>query len=1090
MEQRFNWSVERTVLGLAVVVVVLLVGLVVLALRARALWTVGARNLARRPLRAALIVFGLMLSTTVIGTAFGTGSTITYSLQSLVTGSLGAVDEVIIQNPPRGRGLAGARTFTQPGLAALASANPQPFAASIVDGLATTTGAGGAVRGLLPAVLAQATIIHPASQRLEQLPLLAVPPPDPAAWGALLTADNQTITLDTLGADGALLNAAAAALLDAHAGDALTVTVGAQSWGLRVGAVVQNGGLGGLEPLVLVPLAEHQRRTNQSDTINLVLAANQGGAAGVARSAAATRALRAPLADRAIAQQLHDLLARPAVQRGLVEAEGNLAARDRPALAALRVAAADPALTDEFISLISDARLRGRLAVLARRFPDADVRQRAPQLLQQIATISVLPLKQEALDRASQYGAVITTVFLVLGLFSLAAAIMLLFLIFALLAADRAVELATMRVLGMRRWQIMQLFLFEGMIYNLLGALAGTAASVAIAYGLSRALAGGLAPFGIVVVPYVEPRSLAITLLAGVLLIFAAMVIAVRRVSRLELVAATRGVLRGAGAGSPWLAALLLVAAVAAWWLGQPATGSGLPRHPLVAPTVAAFALLGLAALGLALLGRRSSPGRARLATTLTALAGLGLSAIWLATLLGVSSQAIPTRDAAITLVVAGCALLPASVWTVSQGLAPALRGLDRALGGLPRLRAVVRPAAGALAANRWRTALTVVMFGMVMLMIVLALTLIQVAASAYAPTEAPVAGFALRADVQRQAIPDLAAALATAPAISRAAFESIGGVATIDGQVIQLGAPRAAWQSAALNVVDDGFLGAIAASFDRRAAGYADDAAVWAALRTQPGAAVITAGMLQGGVALPAGATDTAFGALTVWARPTAGGQPVRLTVLGIVSSRAELDEGMYVAPPTAAGLGVTVPTPGSYFLAVAPDTTVANAAAGLRVSFAGTGLAVTTLGETLQIANAVRQVLIQVVQGFMGLGLVAGVAALGLLSVQAVIERRQQLGMLRALGFTRRQTRTLLLLESTIIALLGLALGVALGLALARSLVAVLAQSYPEVRFAVPWGQIGLTTLLACAAAGLAITAATAEAGRIAPAEALRSV
>src|SRR5204863_357110 len=82
-------------------------------------------------------------------------------------------------------------------------------------------------------------------------------------------------------------------------------------------------------------------------------------------------------------------------------------------------------------------------------------------------------------------------------------------------------------------------------------------------------------------------------------------------------------------------------------------------------------------------------------------------------------------------------------------------------------------------------------------------------------------------------------------------------------------------------------------------------------------------------------------------------------------------------------------------------------DAAEGLRVSFAERNLTVTDLGDTLRISRSIRVLLTKLVQGFMGLGLVAGIAALGILGVQAVIGRRGQLGTLRALGFTRWQVR-----------------------------------------------------------------------------------
>jgi putative ABC transport system permease protein len=38
----------------------------------------------------------------------------------------------------------------------------------------------------------------------------------------------------------------------------------------------------------------------------------------------------------------------------------------------------------------------------------------------------------------------------------------------------------------------------------------------------------------------------------------------------------------------------------------------------------------------------------------------------------------------------------------------------------------------------------------------------------------------------------------------------------------------------------------------------------------------------------------------------------------------------------------------------------------------------------------------------GFLGLGLIIGVAALGVISARAVEERRQQIGVMRAIGFS----------------------------------------------------------------------------------------
>ena len=61
----------------------------------------------------------------------------------------------------------------------------------------------------------------------------------------------------------------------------------------------------------------------------------------------------------------------------------------------------------------------------------------------------------------------------------------------------------------------------------------------------------------------------------------------------------------------------------------------------------------------------------------------------------------------------------------------------------------------------------------------------------------------------------------------------------------------------------------------------------------------------------------------------------------------------------------------------------------------------------------------------GFMGLGLVVGVAALGVISARSVVERRQQIGVLRSIGFRAAWSRLSFLLESSFIALTAIGVG-----------------------------------------------------------------
>ena len=72
--------------------------------------------------------------------------------------------------------------------------------------------------------------------------------------------------------------------------------------------------------------------------------------------------------------------------------------------------------------------------------------------------------------------------------------------------------------------------------------------------------------------------------------------------------------------------------------------------------------------------------------------------------------------------------------------------------------------------------------------------------------------------------------------------------------------------------------------------------------------------------------------------------------------------------------------------------------------------------------------------------------------------------------------------------VALLGAGLGVGIGVFVAQSTVVFLSRLNPELRFSVPWDQIGLVVFVALAAALLMTVLPARTAARLTPAEALR--
>ena len=101
------------------------------------------------------------------------------------------------------------------------------------------------------------------------------------------------------------------------------------------------------------------------------------------------------------------------------------------------------------------------------------------------------------------------------------------------------------------------------------------------------------------------------------------------------------------------------------------------------------------------------------------------------------------------------------------------------------------------------------------------------------------------------------------------------------------------------------------------------------------------------------------------------------------------------------------------------------------------------------------------------------------------SVFERTRELGMLRAVGMTRRQTRRMIRHESVITALIGAALGLPLGIFLAALVTRALGQY--DLRFELPITQLVVLAIVAGIAGLLAAITPARRAARLNPLEAL---
>ncbi|HEY8284679.1 MAG TPA: ABC transporter permease, partial [Chloroflexota bacterium] len=512
MKTLFGLSMDSIMFVLLGVFLLVTAGVAILAVRNRLLFKLALRNIPRRRAQTILIVVGLMLSTVIITSAFGTGDTISYSVRASAVAGLGTVDEAVFHTGGiggealvNGMGPISARTAAT--IEANVAANPK------ADGSMTALITGAPLQDLTSGQTKAGSLLE------------AFPATYSRAFGGLTTTSGSSVTLGTLAANEAYLNQKAADSLNAHPGDRVTVVVAGQTLTFTVRAILRNDNLasGGLStaiqiapagvqllPSIILPLGNvrHARP-------NVVLVSNLGDAtSGADTTSAVTTPLRALLANSREVATATSLLARPAGVAALHTLIGDGAqAGANTKLTHLLALVTHPGQSPELRSLLSDPTVISALKTIK----DPTVAGALNNTLASISDYSVVTAKQDGLDRADLYGSIFTSIFIVFGLFSIAAGIMLIFLIFVMLAAERRAEMGMARAIGTKRRHLIQQYLFEGFVYNLGAALVGIVLGVLVGLGMVKIMALLLRSVDFSIQSHIEPRSVAVAFSLGAL---------------------------------------------------------------------------------------------------------------------------------------------------------------------------------------------------------------------------------------------------------------------------------------------------------------------------------------------------------------------------------------------------------------------------------------------------------------------------------------------------------------------------------------------------------------------------------------------
>jgi putative ABC transport system permease protein len=381
---------------------------------------------------------------------------------------------------------------------------------------------------------------------------------------------------------------------------------------------------------------------------------------------------------------------------------------------------------------------------------------------------------------------------------------------------------------------------------------------------------------------------------------------------------------------------------------------------------------------------------------------------------------------------------------------------------------------------------MTIAMFSLVIFSLIMIATLNANFAKVFINDDAT-AGWDIQVEAsESNPIPDLNATLSQ-NGVDTTQIGSIGRVQhpSTNGRDYARRTGDPSFELETISAVDADFLDNATLKFQRRAAGYDSDAAVVEALKNEPGVAVVSSEGANEDI-LGITPSKNGFEPIPIQVQNLKTKETGDLRVIAVIEPHISTLFGIYASD---ASLATVFPNMRgtTWYIKAASGANTKRLADHVESALLRYGADTQPIREQLKEGERINNGFIYLIQGFMGLGLIVGVAAIGVVSFRSVVERRQQIGVLRAIGFQREMVSLSFLIESAFVVGVGAIAGTVLGLALAYNLL-----NSDDVSstggFVIPWGLVLGIFFGTMGVALLMSWIPSRQAANIAPAEALR--
>ncbi len=708
--------------------------------------------------------------------------------------------------------------------------------------------------------------------------------------------------------------------------------------------------------------------------------------------------------------------------------------------------------------------------------------------------LEVSNVKEDQLEFGRTSGEGIGTLFLIFGMFAIIAGIVLIINIFVMLGEERKSEMGMARAVGMKSKHLVRIYIFEGSLYAFVAAIISALLGLVFGWGIIQAFEyifgstettseGGFnIPF------YFTWESVFFAFCLGLIITFATIFFISRRITKLNIIRAIRRI-------------------------PEPRTASKKKRAHIVGAVVAVLGILfcyggytsgegagwmiGLPFIfiGSALVAYKWISFRAAITV-----AGI-LIIFFMIPPFDIPVMSEADYSGAEAFVLSGIFLVLAGIFIVMFNSDILLRGLQRTIGRGKSTRAVLKTAISYPMDNKFKTAMTLGMFALIIFTVtVIAMIASMQASQGDAMLREQSGGY----DVMGVTNPRTFFSNLTKDSLPPELEEKTENLETISSALVlikdydrRVGVISDYGPSGVVTDIEqyfllgvnDSFLNTNGFSLKERDKNYGSDRAAWEALNENSSYCIVDGSRMEN--AMMMGPPPTEEGGVYVGGYITIsdymGQNRTRtLKIIGI------MDQSIFIQGIVVKKEIVRNEYGGLDNLVVIKLKSGEDADAyskDFERKYLELGVQTYDLKGIINDILKVTNNMMYLMEGFLGIGLLVGIAGIGIISYRNVIERRQQIGMLRAIGFKKKMITKSFLIETSFITLLAIVIGILLGIGIGWT---IYKDGFEPLgaSFVIPWLNLLAIAVIAYIATLIFTFYPSIKASKIPPAEALRYI